>query len=137
MATIVGQTRACRDCGLEKHYPFAFGYGNKRCKDCRRLADRPRLAARKAATAEKRRADRLARQKVWRDARKHESVGTRRGAASPRHDLFSVSIAQLERLWGAPYATWTREQHAQHSALLRQMAGVPEDVAPDARKVAA
>ena len=136
MTVIVGQTRACRVCGAEKHYPFAFGYGNKLCKDCRRIADRPRLAARKVATAEKRRADRLARKKLWRDANRHESVGTRRGACTPRHDQFGASVSALESQWG-PYATWTREQHATHSKLLRMLAGVPEDIAPDARKVAA
>jgi len=119
---IVGTMRRCNTCGVPK-YSTAFGKGKASCKDCRN----------KYSEVERR--AQLERMKAWRERRRAEQSANVRGKrALP--DRFAASVATLERTWG-PYATWTRDKHAQHSTLLRAASGVPEDVAPDARKVAA
>jgi len=117
---LLSPLRGCKVCRVPKNYPAEFGIGRRVCHSCRALSD---------SSAQRER------MKAWRAQRRSEQRENMRGKRV-LPDRFAESVATLERTWG-PYATWTRVQHAQHSAVLRQLAGVPEDVAPDARKVAA
>lgn len=38
--------------------------------------------------------------------------------------LFERTLTQLQATWG-PYSTWSREQHRQHTALMRAVLGLP------------
>lgn len=147
MSAIVGRTRVCRTCGDEKHH-FAFAGQHRVCNVCRAEANKARQAESKARYAAKRReqtrvarearqAAKAAEMASWREQRAAEQADTRHGMQRPVHDRFGVTLAQLEAHWRTPYAQWTRAQHAQHSALLRERAGVPEDHHPWMRRSAA
>lgn len=105
--------RVCKVCHERQSYPAAFGLYRRICHACRAAKDTD--------------AQRL-RMKAWREQRKAEQRENVRGKRLMA-DRFALSVQTLEALWG-PYRTWTREQHAQHSVMLRQLAGVPEDPQP-------
>ena len=39
---------------------------------------------------------------------------------------FEMTMQALESQWALPYARWTPAHHAQHSALLRRLAGIDD-----------
>lgn len=111
--------RLCKVCKARKPYPADFGIARRICHACRAASD---------STAQRQR------MQAWRERRRGEQRENRRGVRV-LPDRFAETLAQLVPIYG-PYATWTREQHATHSAVLRQLAGVPDEIAPDARRVA-
>lgn len=125
--------RACSKCGERKCWPASFANGRgAECKTCFALrmqawrkaiaSDARRSAQFRTKLREKQRAVRAAK-RALRGERPERAVGP-----------FDTTRIALERAWGA-YATWTRDQHAQHSAILRRMAGI-EDETPRAEVAA-
>ena len=124
----VGDFRDCSRCGASKCWPASFAkVTGAVCKTCRSLQaqewERMATTSQHAHAAAARHAARDARQALVaaaataRDARRAMN-----GPAGP--SLFDATLAACAAAWGVPYARWSRDQHAQHTALIRRQLGL-------------
>lgn len=108
--------RPCAICGHRKAPASFYAENGQTCKTCK--AD--------AASAWKRvnRAAILAKAHAIREALNAQRASARARRGEPSR--FDATRTALERAWG-PYGRWTREQHAQHTTVLRRAAGMTMD----------
>lgn len=130
MSETVDGLRACSKCGVPKCWPASFAKPRGAvCKACRaEYKARHHAETRSRVRAEARAARRRERESA---RMAHLAVLARRAERkdkwrTPQGNPFDATRVALEAQWGA-YATWTRDQHAQHTEILRRMAGLDDE----------
>lgn len=106
--------RVCSKCGVRKCWPANF-------RDAKSATCKPCWAKHQHAWASANR-ERL-RAQAW---AKREEARAARVSRPERADAFATTMRHLETRWGRPYSKWTRDQHAQHTEILRKLAGIDD-----------